>query len=349
MAELELSEVLTGALDGVYDPCCRELGLSIIDMGVVRSAKLEGGVADIKLTLTSGWCPSMATIVSEAEAAICAIPGVRTANVEVSWDEAWSPERMSDVARAKLRFLPAPKDASISDRAAALAGLRRGEFGVIGDAFVFDCVAHPFNFEPSNAYGAAGQMFSNHLYAFHKVLTPPGEPVLSEDEFLKRWDIEEIRQMVYSKSSTDMLVAMPLPLTDLFRDGGSPWEECARLAALDPDRTVFWGSVNPLEGRAALNLMERQVKEHNAKAFKFYNVRYDSGQPFPWRMDDPKVAFPVFEKAQELGVKIIGVHKGVPLGPQPIEHTQTWDMDGAAANFPELNFVHLPCWASVHR
>ena len=210
---------------------------------------------------------------------------------------------------------------------------------MIGDAFVFDCVAHPFNFEPSNAYGAAGQMFSNHLYAFHKALTPPGERVMSADEFLKRWDIEEIREMVYSKSSTDMLVAMPLPLTDLFRDGGSPWEECARLAALDPDRTVFWGSVNPLEGRAALNLMERQVKEHNAKAFKFYNVRYDSGQPFPWRMDDPKVAFPVFEKAQELGVKVIGVHKGVPLGPQPIEHTQTWDMDGAAANFPELNFV----------
>src|SRR5438105_159161 len=73
-------------------------------------------------------------------------------------------------------------------------------------------------------------------------------------------------------------------------------------------------------------------------------------------MDDPKVAFPVFEKAQELGVKLIGVHKGVPLGPQPIEHTQTWDMDGAAANFPDLNFVifhvGLPfidevCWQLV--
>jgi predicted TIM-barrel fold metal-dependent hydrolase len=38
-------------------------------------------------------------------------------------------------------------------------------------------------------------------------------------------------------------------------------------------------------------------------------------------------------------VNLIGVHKGVPLGPQPIEHTQTWDMDGAAANFPDLNFV----------
>jgi uncharacterized protein len=134
-------------------------------------------------------------------------------------------------------------------------------------------------------------------------------------------------------------VAMPLPLTDLFRDGLSPWEECAELAARRPDRTVFWGSVNPLEGRKALDLMERQVGEFNAKAFKFYNVRYDYGAPFPWRMDDPKVAFPVFEKAQELGVNLIGVHKGVPLGPQPIEATQTWDMDGAAANFPGINFV----------
>jgi uncharacterized protein len=56
-------------------------------------------------------------------------------------------------------------------------------------------------------------------------------------------------------------------------------------------------------------------------------------------MDDPKVAFPVFEKAQELGVNLIGVHKGVPLGPQHVEHTTTWDMDGAAEAFPDINFV----------
>ena len=111
------------------------------------------------------------------------------------------------------------------------------------------------------------------------------------------------------------------------------------MAAKHPDRAVFWGSVNPLEGKKALDLMERQVKDHGAKAFKFYNVRYDYGQPFPWRMDDPRIAFPVFEKAQELGVNLIGVHKGVPLGPQPIEHTRTFDMDGAAANFPDINFV----------
>ncbi|HEY7010030.1 MAG TPA: amidohydrolase family protein, partial [Jatrophihabitantaceae bacterium] len=210
---------------------------------------------------------------------------------------------------------------------------------MLGDAFVFDGVAHPFNFTPKNAFGKPGEMFSNHLYAFHGALTPDSEPKLSAEEFLKDWTPADIHAMVYDESDTDMLVAMPLPLTDLYRDGLSPWEECAELAQRDPDRTVLWGSVNPLEGRRALDLMERQVKEFGAKAFKFYNVRYDFGTPFPWRMDDPQVAFPIFEKAQELGVNLIGVHKGVPLGPQPIEHTQTWDMDGAAANFPDINFV----------
>jgi uncharacterized protein len=207
------------------------------------------------------------------------------------------------------------------------------------DAIVFDGVAHVFNFEKKNALGPAGEMFINHIYAFHNVLTPEGQPVLPAEEFLRQWTVDEIDEMVYGHSTTDMLVAMPLPLTDLFRDGLSPWEECAELANRRPDRTVFWGSVNPLEGRRALDLMERQVGEFGAKAFKFYNVRYDYGRPFPWRMDDPQVAFPVFEKAQELGVNLIGVHKGVPLGPQPIEATQTWDMDGAAANFPGINFV----------
>jgi hypothetical protein len=136
-----------------------------------------------------------------------------------------------------------------------------------------------------------------------------------------------------------MIIAQPLPLTDLFKDGLSPWEKCAEMARKHPDRAVFWGSVNPLEGKKALDLMEIQVKEYGAKAFKFYNVRYDYGQPFPWRMDDPRVAFPVFEKAQKLGVNLIGVHKGVPLGPQPVEHTRTFDMDGAAANFPDINFI----------
>src|SRR5919202_5245320 len=141
---------------------------------------------------------------------------------------------------------------------------------MIGDAFVFDCVAHVFNFEKGNALGSPGEMFSNHLYAFHAALTPSGETVLPPEKFLRNWGVDEIDEMVFGQSDTDILVAMPLPLTDLYKDCLSAWERCAELARKRPDRTVFWGSVNPLEGKKALDLMTRQVEEHRQKEIKFY-------------------------------------------------------------------------------
>ena len=107
---------------------------------------------------------------------------------------------------------------------------------MINDAFVFDCVAHPFNFDPKNAYGNACEMSKDHLYAFHNALTPDDQPKLPPEEFLReRNSCSDIRKMVFEESDTDMLVAMPLPLTDLFRDGLSPWEACADLAGARMD------------------------------------------------------------------------------------------------------------------
>jgi uncharacterized protein len=209
---------------------------------------------------------------------------------------------------------------------------------MIEDAYVFDGVAHPFNFSEENIYGPAGQMFSQHLFAFNQALTPEESTPWTAEQWNRDWPVDEIASII-DESDVDLCVSMPLPLTDMFEDGLSSWEKCAELAERYPEKFVFWGTVNPLEGRKALDLMEVQVKEYGAKAFKFYNTRYDFGEQVGWRMDDPTVAFPMFEKMQELGVNLAGVHKGLPLGPQRIEHLQTWDMDGAAEHFPEINFV----------
>ena len=39
------------------------------------------------------------------------------------------------------------------------------------------------------------------------------------EEVLRQWTVEDLRHMVYDESDTDMLIAMPLPLTDMFKDG----------------------------------------------------------------------------------------------------------------------------------
>jgi predicted TIM-barrel fold metal-dependent hydrolase len=210
---------------------------------------------------------------------------------------------------------------------------------MIGDAFVFDSVAHLVNLEKSNERNAAATMLSGQFYDFHKKMTPASEKTWSPEQFFREWQPQDLEAMLFDQSPTDIAVAHPLPMDDLYTDGLSSWQRCAAMAERSPERTIFWGTVNPLEGRRAVELVEHQIKDHKARAFKFYNIRYDYGDHFFWRMDDAKVAFPVYDKMLELGVNLCGVHKGVPLGPQHLEHTTLWDMDGAAEKFPDMNFV----------
>jgi metal-sulfur cluster biosynthetic enzyme len=110
------------ALSDVYDPCCREKGISVVDMGLLRSATVNGTHARIELMLTSGWCPFATHLLGEIEDALLARPDVDTCDVEVVWDEAWTTDRLSESAVGKLRFLPDP--AAVPDRDAFVAALR---------------------------------------------------------------------------------------------------------------------------------------------------------------------------------------------------------------------------------
>jgi metal-sulfur cluster biosynthetic enzyme len=106
-------------LSDVYDPCCRDKGISVVDMGLLHRAEVDHGTARVELMLTSGWCPFASAVLGDIEAAVRTIPGVDTATVELVWHEPWSPERLSDDARAKLRFLPDP--ATVADPASYAA------------------------------------------------------------------------------------------------------------------------------------------------------------------------------------------------------------------------------------
>ena len=91
------------------------------------------------------------------------------------------------------------------------------------DAFVFDCVCHVFNFDKANALGPPGELFDEHLYAFHQLLTREGEPILSRDEFFKEWsvDVHVVWDPVWtperlSPSARDAL-SMPLEQLEPYR------------------------------------------------------------------------------------------------------------------------------------
>ena len=55
-------------------------------------------------------------------------------------------------------------------------------------------------------------------------------------------------------------------------------------------------------------------------------------------MDDPEIAFPLFEKAQSMGIKVVAIHKALPLGPVELTYYAMDDIDRAAMTFPDLQF-----------
>jgi len=91
-------------LDGCYDPCCEDRRISVVDMGLVEGVEVGGGRVGIRLLLTSGWCPFAARLMETIRERVGRLPGVEEVEVEVVWDPVWSPERMSEAAREKLRL-----------------------------------------------------------------------------------------------------------------------------------------------------------------------------------------------------------------------------------------------------
>ena len=110
----EVPQRFIDALSDVYDPCCAEKGISVVDMGLIRSARVADGHARVELLLTSGWCPFAARVLTDVRDRVEALPGVDSAEVEVVWDEAWTTDRLSPAATRKLRFLPDP--VAVTDR-----------------------------------------------------------------------------------------------------------------------------------------------------------------------------------------------------------------------------------------
>ena len=103
MADVRTAAVME-ALASVYDPRCQEKGLSVVDMGLVRRIDLDGQRPRVELLLTTGWCPFVANMSAAIPEALTALDGVDTVEVKVVWEPAWTPDRLSESARAKLHM-----------------------------------------------------------------------------------------------------------------------------------------------------------------------------------------------------------------------------------------------------
>lgn len=201
---------------------------------------------------------------------------------------------------------------------------------------VIDAVIHAYNMDPSNFANRFAAPLCDLVY--HSVIgtARPGYAPTAK-QFYRDWSIEETVDQVFVESDTDLAVYHVLPIHS-FKDGLCSLDKAIEAQERWPNRIVTYCGVDPLAGQAALDEMERQVEILKPIGLKLYPNSWLGDEIRGWKMDDPEVAFPLFERAQKLGIKVVAVHKALPLGPVAMEHYKVDDMDLACMAFPDLNF-----------
>jgi len=87
------------ALKTVKDP---ELGLDLVVLGLVYDIDIEDARVHVTISLTSPMCPVAGQIVEDARVAVRGVEGVEEAEVRLTFDPPWTPERMSPLIRSSL-------------------------------------------------------------------------------------------------------------------------------------------------------------------------------------------------------------------------------------------------------
>jgi metal-sulfur cluster biosynthetic enzyme len=103
MSEQQINEAeILAALHELIDP---ELGINVVDLGLVYSAEERDGDVNLVMTMTTPACSLHASISQAAKEAIrdC-IPEVNNVRVEIVWEPPWNPKMMSDAAKRQLRW-----------------------------------------------------------------------------------------------------------------------------------------------------------------------------------------------------------------------------------------------------
>jgi len=208
---------------------------------------------------------------------------------------------------------------------------------MIDGMFVFNAVTHAYNLTDENTQTAKNAQALRDIFCvLHKAWQP--EFGLNPLEMKTDWPIEVMARTLFLESDCDMAATHTLTLQSYFKDGLCSRAKTVEAVRRWPHRFVGYVGVDPTKGLdVCLRDLDEQLEEMpQAVGLKLYPAQINPHRS--WRMDDPKLAFPLFKRAQERGLKIVAIHKAAPLGAVPLNPFRVDDIDLAADQFPDLTF-----------
>ncbi len=205
-----------------------------------------------------------------------------------------------------------------------------------GDEFIFDIQGHFVN--PTGAWLDRLPEEARPLSSF-----PNAGCALGVGEgnrsYLQCFGPDAFVQDVFMDSDTDLMVLSFVPST---REGEPlTIEEADAVRAIvdqleGTHRLYLHGRVNPNQ-EGDIEDMARLKEAFGVVAWKTYTQWGPDGKGY-WLTDEDS-GIPFLERARELGVKIIAIHKGIPFGQRSYEHSLCDDIGPVAKRYPDLKFL----------
>ena len=207
------------------------------------------------------------------------------------------------------------------------------EAAIAGDEFVFDVQTHMV--DPAGKWREnAGRYWEEILVGFPQGSCGERDPVdcFAAERFIKH---------VFLDSDTDLAVLSFVP--ELPERNPLSLEEAERVRVLvermgGAHRLFLHSMVVPnAPAVEPLKLMEEAVARYPIRAWKSYTQWGPDG--IGWELDSPDVGIPFVEKARQLGIRTICVHKGLLFSGFPEAYGRCADVGRAARLYPDVNFI----------
>ena len=220
------------------------------------------------------------------------------------------------------------------------------------DIFVIDGHMHLWDASPENWRNQYGEGFIRCFYDYHTGLSP--EKYVWPFEKYCKYGEETLIDDIFFKGYVDMGIFNSTYLYEFYKNGFNTHEQNHVLKEKYPERFILNGSFDPREEEAGLDKFQQMVESYPIQGLKLYTAEW-RGDSKGWRLNDPW-AYRYLERCEQLGIKNLHVHKGPTIYPLSRDAFDVHDVDYAATDFPNLNFivehVGLPrledfCWIAT--
>jgi uncharacterized protein len=207
------------------------------------------------------------------------------------------------------------------------------------DYFIVDAHIALWDARPENQLNIHGKQFIDCFYDYHRNLSPESE-LWSYEDYLY-YGGERLMKDLFVDGYVDHAIFQPAHLGAFYRTGFGQTEEAFALTQQNPGKLTYNHCWDPRFEQAGLDQLRRDAERFGLKGVKLYTAEWN-GDSRGYKLNDAWT-YKYFEVCQELGIKNIHVHKGPTIRPLDRDAFDVADVDAAATDFTELNFIVEHC------